>query len=59
MTSFEIRWSSRSVRLAPYRPSLSRPLRSRQLIDEGSGGTSPMIGLIALAARAITREYSS
>ena len=38
-----------------YWPSLSRPSRSRGLSDDGSGGTSLMIGLIAFAARAITR----
>jgi hypothetical protein len=57
--SFEMRYRSCSDRLAPYCPSFMSPRRSRQLIDDGSGGTSPMIGLIAFAARAITRAYSS
>jgi hypothetical protein len=39
--------------------SLSSPIRSRGCSDEGSGGTRLMSGLMALAARAMTRAYSS
>ncbi len=59
VTSLAMRYSSFSVRLFAYLPSLSRPSRSRGLKDDGSGGTIEMIGLIAFAARAMTREYSS
>ena len=59
VTSFAILYRSFSLRLFAYLPSLSRPIRSRGDIDDGSGGTRLSTGLIALAARAITRLYSS